>query len=128
MENNAIAAPEGAGEALSEAPPNAQVLTEFVTTCAALFLLAEEGHNPAVTTYVDAVHYIATSLSVGYANIFPVTQMGKAIGALVMMVGPALSAKALEESRGAAPEAAASDPEVVARLDAILTELRRQGA
>jgi hypothetical protein len=87
-------------EGAPAAPPsNAQVMAEFVTTCAALFLLAEQDHNPAVKTYWDALHYISTSLSVGYANIFPVTQMGKAIGAVVMMVGPALSAKALDEAK-----------------------------
>ena len=84
-------------------PSNAQVMSDFVSTCAALFLLAEEGHNPQVKTYIDALHYIATSLSVGYANIFPVTQMGKAIGAVVMMVGPALSAKVLDEVRAQPP-------------------------
>lgn len=77
----------------------AEELAQFVASMAVLFLAAEEGHNPAVQTYWDAFHYISTSLSVGYANIFPVTQAGKAIGALVMMVGPALSSKALDKPR-----------------------------
>jgi hypothetical protein len=110
--------PMSAADLAVRTTSNAQVMTDFVTTCAGLFFIAEEGHNPGVKTYVDALHYVATSLSVGYANIFPVTQMGKAIGAVVMMVGPALSAKALEEQR--ADETAA----VVERLDAILAELR----
>src|SRR3954452_22590139 len=76
----------------------AEELGDFVSAAAGLFC-AEEGHNPSVRTYVDAVHYISTSLSVGYANIFPVTQAGKAIGALGQMVGPALSAKALDSER-----------------------------
>ena len=80
----------------------AQELADFVSTAAALFLCAEEGHNPSVRTYWDALHYVSTSLSVGYANIFPVTQAGKAIGALVQMVGPALSAKALDGEPGPA--------------------------
>ena len=71
-------------------------LTELVATASALFFLAENGQNPQVRTYFDAFHYIATSLSVGYANIFPVTPMGKLIGGVVMMVGPALSARILE--------------------------------
>ena len=75
----------------------AEELTQFVCTAAALFYVAEEGHNPAVRTYFDALHYVSTSLSVGYANIFPVTQAGKAIGAVVQMVGPALSSKALDQ-------------------------------
>jgi hypothetical protein len=77
-------------------------LADFVSAAAVLFLCAEEGHNPSVRTYWDAVHYVSTSLSVGYANVFPVTQAGKAIGALVQMVGPALSAKALD-AEGASP-------------------------
>src|SRR5436305_2595888 len=69
-------------------------LNALVTMGAALFYWAEEGQNDSVRTYWDALHYIATSLSVGYANIFPVTPLGKAIGAVVMMVGPSLSAHA----------------------------------
>jgi len=49
-----------------------------------------------VKTYWDALHYVSTSLSVGYANIFPVTPAGKAIGAVVQMLGPALSSRALD--------------------------------
>jgi len=74
-------------------------LTDFVCSAAVLFLCAEEGHNPSVRTYWDALHYVSTSLSVGYANIFPVTQAGRAIGAVVQMVGPALSARALSDER-----------------------------
>ncbi|HUJ25415.1 MAG TPA: ion channel [Myxococcales bacterium] len=74
----------------------AEELADFVCAAAALFYCAEEGHNPSVRTFWDALHYISTSLSVGYANIFPVTQAGKAIGAVVQMVGPALSSKALD--------------------------------
>jgi hypothetical protein len=77
----------------------AEELADFVCAAAVLFLCAEEGHNPGVKTYWDALHYVSTSLSVGYANMFPVTQAGKAIGALVQMVGPALSSKALEREQ-----------------------------
>jgi len=87
-------------------------LTQFVCTAAALFYCAEEKENPAVRTYFDALHYVSTSLSVGYANIFPVTQAGKAIGAVVQMLGPALSAKALDRD----------EPD---KLDAVLVELRK---
>jgi len=87
-------------------------LTDFVCSAAVLFLCAEEGHNPSVRTYWDALHYVSTSLSVGYANIFPVTQAGRAIGAVVQMVGPALSARALERN---APD----------KMDEVLAELRK---
>ena len=78
----------------------AETLASFTAWAAGLFYLAEQGENPAVRTYWDAFHYIATSLSVGYANVFPVTQAGKIIGAVVMMVGPALSARALDAPAG----------------------------
>ena len=88
---------------------------------AAAFFWAEAGHNDSVKTYWDALHYIATSLSVGYANIFPVTPLGKTIGALIMMVGPALSARALEPAQ--------ASPDLVAeKLDAILAELKKLNA
>ncbi len=93
MADLAVAAP--AGLAPPVATP-AEELAALVSWGAAAFYWAEVGANPRVQSYWDALHYVATSLSVGYANIFPVTEMGKAIGALVMMVGPALSARALD--------------------------------
>ncbi len=98
----------------------AEELGALVGWATVLFFLAEEGHNPSVTTIWDAYHYIATSLSVGYANIFPVTPMGRAIGAVVMTVGPAMSGRALEASRAPADGESA----IVAKLDEILQVLR----
>ncbi|WP_394827097.1 ion channel [Pendulispora albinea] len=114
----------------------AEELATFTAWATAIFYLAEVDKNPKVRTYFDAYHYIATSLSVGYANVFPVTQVGKMVGAVVMMVGPSLSARALDsgapvapESSGAAREQAAGFGEassaLVAKLDEILVELRR---
>ena len=60
------------------------------------FFQAERGINPKINSYMDAYYYISTCASVGYADVFAVTQMGKAIAALVMTVGPALAAKALD--------------------------------
>jgi len=104
-------------------------LAALVAWGAALFYWAEAGENPAVRTYWDAAHYVATSLSVGYANIFPVTALGKAIGAVVMMVGPALSARALDHSQAPLPRAPddGGTALLAEKLDAILAELRRQG-
>ena len=96
----------------------------LVSWGAAAFYWAESGANPNVRTYWDALHYVATSLSVGYANIFPVTALGKVIGAVVMSVGPALSARVLEQP---VPPAAPDEGTAMlaAKLDAILAELRR---
>jgi hypothetical protein len=105
------------------APTPADELTALVVWGASLFYLAESGVNPMVRSYWDALHYVATSLSVGYANVFPVTGLGKAIGSVVMMVGPALSARALDR----APRASEGDnAAIVERLDAILAELRQK--
>ncbi len=99
----------------------------LVSWGAAAFYWAEAGANPSVRTYWDALHYIATSLSVGYANIFPVTALGKVIGAVVMSVGPALSARVLDQP---GPPASSENGTALlaAKLDAILVELRRQNA
>src|SRR5262245_38427191 len=107
----------------------AEELSTFVSGAAALFFWAEEGYNDGIRTYWDALHYIATSLSVGYANVFPVTPLGKTVGTVVQMLGPALSARALD-SADSSPESSSegsggADAQVLARLDAILDELRR---
>ena len=98
-------------------------LSVLVAWGATLFYWAEVGANPMVRTYWDALHYIATSLSVGYANIFPVTPLGKMIGAVVMMVGPALSARVLDQSARSSEDGGTAL--LAAKLDAILAELRR---
>lgn len=102
-------------------------LSALVAWGAALFYWAEHEVNDGVKTYWDALHYIATSLSVGYANIFPVTPLGKTVGAVVMMVGPALSARALEGAPAAAVPTA-GDALMAAKLDAILEELKKLNA
>jgi len=114
-------------------PPDVPVATPgeelslLVAWGAGLFYWAECGANPGVRSYWDALHYISTALSVGYANIFPVTPLGKAIGAIVMTVGPALSARALDGI--ARPDGdEASTNAVVTKLNEILGELRRLNA
>jgi voltage-gated potassium channel len=117
---------------LAPTPPTAATPAEELSLLVAwafgLFYWAEAGENPAVRTYWDALHYVATSLSVGYANIFPVTAVGKAIGAVVMMVGPALSARVLDGPPDPKAEASGGSAAVVEKLDEILAELRRQHA
>jgi len=110
-------------------PANAIALT--VLGAAAAFYVAERGKNPKVTSFYDALVYASTNLSVGYSDIFAKTSGGKAIGSLLMTYGPALAARALDTPSAAAttgPEANRLDEaavdRVVARLDAILNELR----
>jgi hypothetical protein len=72
----------------------------FLGTAAAAFYQAERTENPKIKTYTDAFYYIATCASVGYADIFAVTQSGKSIAALVMIVGPSLAARVLDTRGG----------------------------
>jgi hypothetical protein len=106
----------------------AEELGLLVSWGAAAFYWAEAGANPMVRSYWDALHYVSTALSVGYANLFPVTALGKAIGAVVMTIGPAMSARALDQTGARAADEPASDGTALlaAKLDAILEELRRQ--
>jgi len=108
----------------------AEELGSLVGWAAAAFYLAESDVNPGVTSYWDALHYVTTSLSVGYANIFPMTPLGKTVGSVVMMLGPALSARVLDAPREREPAAAAPldlSP-VLERLDAILHALQAQNS
>jgi hypothetical protein len=97
-------------------------LAGFLLATSAAFYLAEHKVNPKIKTFVDAVYYISTCLSVGYADIFAQTQSGKLIATLVMTLGPALTGRALDLPEK--PEPAST--EVLDRLDAILAELRRR--
>ena len=69
---------------------------EFLAAASVPFYAAEREANPKIRTLVDAFYYLSTCASVGYADIFAVTQTGRAIAALVMAVGPALTGKALD--------------------------------
>ena len=74
---------------------------EFLGLAAWAFYQAEKGLNPKIQTYVDSFYYISTCASVGYADMFAITQTGRTIAAIVMMLGPSLTGRALNypESR-----------------------------
>jgi len=88
------------------------------------FYLAERDGNPNCTTPWDGILYIATCLSVGYDNLFPVTPTGHALASLVQTFGPALSGMAFDapaaETRAAADEAATVNRAILARLEDIV--------
>jgi len=73
---------------------------EFLAAASVPFFAAERDANPKIRTLVDAFYYLSTCASVGYADIFAVTQTGRAIAALVMAIGPALTNKVLEHPVG----------------------------
>lgn len=70
---------------------------EFLGLAAWAFYQAEKDVNPKIQTYVDSFYYISTCASVGYADMFAVTQAGRTIAAIVMMLGPALTNRALDD-------------------------------
>ena len=90
-----------------------------------LFYELERGKNPRCNTYWDAVLYVATSLSVGFDDIFPKTQAGNALAALIQTFGPAMANNALAKPAAAPAPAPANDElldvnkAILARLDEI---------
>lgn len=111
---------------LTDKPLEANV--GFLFSAAAAFYLAERGVNPRMHTYIDSLYYISTCLAVGYADIFPVTQQGKAIATLVMMVGPALTAELLDPPQHAASASEVGQKRIIALLEALLEETRQKSA
>jgi voltage-gated potassium channel len=125
---------KGLRAAVASDPLDATLLT--VGGGAFLFYLAEKDHNPKVRTYWDALVFVSTCLSVGYADVFARTSAGKAIASALMTLGPAMSGALLDEPRqGAGPAGDAtpvSSAQVLAlqnviaeKLEAILGELRK---
>jgi hypothetical protein len=101
-----------------------ETLAGFLLGTSAAFYLAEREVNPKVKTFVDALYYISTCLSVGYADIFAQTQTGRAIATLVMTVGPSLTGELLDPPHKAASASSVNQEMMIERLDAILAELR----
>jgi voltage-gated potassium channel len=119
--------------AVSSDPFDALVVT--VVGGAFLFYLAERGKNPKVRSYVDALLFLSTCVSVGYADVFACTPTGKAIASAVMTFGPAMSGGIFDPPGPSGAEAGATPPELLAvqnaiveKLDAILGELRTSRA
>ena len=73
---------------------------EFLAAAAVAFYAAEKDANPKIKTLLDAFYYISTCASVGYADIFAVTQTGRAVASLVMTLGPALTGHILNRPAG----------------------------
>lgn len=89
-----------------------------------LFYALERDKNPRCNTYWDAVLYVATSLSVGFDDVFPKTQSGNAIAALVQTFGPAMANNAFGKPAAApAPAPAPANDELLDVNKAILARL-----
>ncbi|MBI5831617.1 MAG: two pore domain potassium channel family protein [Armatimonadetes bacterium] len=96
-----------------------------------VFMAAEKPVNNKVNTFWDALYFISTCASVGYADIVAKTNVGKAVGALVMSFGPALCAMALDRPdippMGSDMEPRTDLTPLLAKMDAMLAELQRIG-
>jgi hypothetical protein len=103
-----------------------ETLAGFLLGTSAAFYLAERDVNPKVKTYIDALYYISTCLSVGYADVFAQTQAGRAVATLVMTVGPSLTDELLDPPHKAASASSVNQELMIERLDAILEELRKR--
>ena len=91
----------GLRAAMARDPFDTTVAT--VIAASALFYLAEKDHNPKVQSYWEALVFIPTCLSVGYADVFARTPVGKAIASAVMTVGPAMSGSILDAPAKSVP-------------------------
>lgn len=65
----------------------------LIGMCGGMFYILEEGTNPRLVHYIDAVWWsFATATTTGYGDITPVTMGGKILGILLMLMGTALFA------------------------------------
>lgn len=81
-------------EKLTDSP--ARNTLAVVGASALLFYQFERAQNPKVNDITDALLYCSTCLSVGYADIQPVTKAGKLLGSLLMTYGPSLAVKTVD--------------------------------
>ncbi|MFI5300945.1 MAG: ion channel [Polyangiales bacterium] len=120
--------PRGLHRALRQATESDPLATLGATVLGSawLFFLAERGENPKVTSYWDALVFISTCLSVGYADVFARTPAGKAIASAIMTCGPALSGAALDPSASerVPDEAIAVQRAILDKLDQLLVVMR----
>lgn len=94
----------------------------LVGLSAMVFYAAEKNHNPKVNDFWDALIYTSTCISVGYADIFARTPVGKIIGSALMTVGPAMAAKTLDGPANNNPEQ--MQEKILGALNGILAELK----
>jgi hypothetical protein len=97
---------------------------KIVAVTSVLFYLAERGHNPKVNSIYDASVYCSTCLSVGYADIFARTPVGKMIGTFLMTIGPSISGKATDGRPDHAP--AHLQEQILSTLREIAAKLPQQ--
>lgn len=108
-------------ESLTHYPPES--LLGFTLSSAAAFYVVERDTNPQINGLIDALYYISTCLTVGYADVFPTTAQGRFIATMVMTVGPALTNNALDPPGREKPSTARGQQAIIDRLDKLLLQL-----
>ena len=80
-----------------------------------------------VKTPADALLFVTTCMSVGYADIFAKTTAGKLIASYAMTVGPSMTAKILDPPASETQRADAAEQDfrraLLAKLDALSAQL-----
>ena len=89
-----------------------------------VFYAAERKRNPKVNDIWDALVYTTTCMSVGYADIFARTPVGKVVGSAIMTLGPSMAAKVLDGP--ASPPDDSVQRETLETLKKILARLEAQ--
>lgn len=60
---------------------------------AALLFFIENGHNPKITCFMDALWWsFSTTTTIGYGDVVPVTFLGRIVGIGLMLIGVAIFA------------------------------------
>jgi hypothetical protein len=111
-------------QTMSDNPLEALML--FLIGGSIVFYNAERYSNPKIKTFWDAFYFVATCASVGYADVYAQTKVGKMVSAALNTFGPALTGKIMNPAAVAA--SASQNQAVLDKLDAILQELRLQRA
>ena len=63
----------------------------LILLCGLLFWFLEHGINPKVERYMDAIWWgFATATTTGYGDIVPLTDSGKVLSILLMLLGLAI--------------------------------------
>jgi voltage-gated potassium channel len=101
-------------------PMNATALA--VLAGAAAFYAAERKDNPKVESFLDALVYASTNISVGYSDILARTELGKAVGSVLMTYGPAIAARAFDDPEPVIEDEAENEDDVEAQSE--LEEVR----
>ncbi len=66
------------------------VIVAFVLLCSGIMFMIEHKKNPEYHSFLDSVYWsVVTTATVGYGDIAPKTQLGRAVAVVIILVGAA---------------------------------------